>query len=192
MSNKGPVSHLTFGSVWSRWSNVYRLLQAYTQFWFVPSFLRKEHSYHNRETRTGPRKNAYTTLHKWEREEKQKQWTRITHAPWTSRLYFGKCRSQWQRGLRRGSEDARLTGLRVRSLRGRGCVSLVNVVFCQAEISSSAWSVVQRSSTEFGVFECDCEAWVVRRPWPTRGCYAMEKVLNYNVAYKCLPSLMWT
>ena len=72
MSNKGPVSYIAFSSAWLRWSNVYRLLQAYTQFWFVPSFLRKEHSYHNRETRFGQRKNAYTTLHKWERKEVQR------------------------------------------------------------------------------------------------------------------------
>jgi hypothetical protein len=29
--------------------------------------------------------------------------------------------------------------------------------------------------TESGVSECDREASIMRRPWPTRGCCAMEK-----------------
>jgi hypothetical protein len=31
------------------------------------------------------------------------------------------------------------------------------------------------SPTKCGVSECDREAWTMRRPWPTRGCFAMEK-----------------
>jgi hypothetical protein len=31
---------------------------------------------------------------------------------------------------------------------------------------------VRRSPTECGVSECDREASIMRRPWPTRGCFA--------------------
>jgi len=53
---------------------------------------------------------------------------------------------------------------------GQGCLSLVSVVRCQAQVSASAWSLVQRSLTECGVSECNLEASIIRRPWPTRGC----------------------
>jgi hypothetical protein len=68
------------------------------------------------------------------------------------------CRSQWQRGLRRGFATARLLGLRVRILRGHGCLSLVNVECCQVEVSASGWSLVQGRPTERGVSECNREA----------------------------------
>jgi len=58
---------------------------------------------------------------------------------------------------------------------GYGCLSLVSVVCCQVEISASGWSLFQRSSTESGVSECDREAWIMRRPWYTRGCCVMER-----------------
>jgi len=47
---------------------------------------------------------------------------------------------------------------------GRGCLSLVNVVCCQMEVSASGRSLVQRSSAECGVSECDREASTLRRP----------------------------
>jgi hypothetical protein len=34
---------------------------------------------------------------------------------------------------------------------GHGCLSLVSVVCCQVEVSSTSWSLVQRSPTECGV-----------------------------------------
>jgi hypothetical protein len=34
---------------------------------------------------------------------------------------------------------------------------------------------VQRSPTECGVSECDREASIMRGPWPTGGCSAMEE-----------------
>ena len=79
-------------------------------------------------------------------------------------------RSQWPRSLRRGSVASR----RFESRRGHGFLSLVNVVCCQVEVSASGWSLVQRSSTQYGVSECDREA-AIRRTgfWPTRGCCAM-------------------
>ena len=41
------------------------------------------------------------------------------------------------------------------------------------------WSPIQRSPVRFGVSECDREAFIMRRPWPTRDCCAMEKKLLY-------------
>jgi len=42
------------------------------------------------------------------------------------------------------------------------------------EVSASSWSLVQRSDTESGVYECDGEASTIRRPWPTRGYCSTE------------------
>jgi hypothetical protein len=58
------------------------------------------------------------------------------------------------------------------SPRRHGCMSLVRVVCCQVEVSATGWSLVQRSVTECGVSECDREASIMRRLWPTRGCCA--------------------
>jgi len=44
-------------------------------------------------------------------------------------------RSQWPRGLRRRSAAACLLGLRVRILPAHGCLSVMNVVCCQVEVS---------------------------------------------------------
>jgi hypothetical protein len=38
---------------------------------------------------------------------------------------------------------------------------------CQVEVSASGRSLVQRIPTECGVSECDREAWIMRRRWPT-------------------------
>jgi len=43
----------------------------------------------------------------------------------------------------------------------------VIIVRCQVENSTSGCSLVQRNSTECGVSECDREASIIRRPWPT-------------------------
>jgi hypothetical protein len=56
-----------------------------------------------------------------------------------------QCRSQWPRGLMRGSAAARLLGC------GFEWMSVVSVVFCQVEVSASGWSPVQRSLTDCGV-----------------------------------------
>ena len=48
-------------------------------------------------------------------------------------------------------------------------MSVVSVVCCQV-IHVSDLSLVQRSPTECGVHECDCEASRMMRPWPTGGC----------------------
>jgi hypothetical protein len=61
------------------------------------------------------------------------------------------------------------------SRREHGCLSVVSVVCCQIEVSASDWLLVERSPTECGVSECDREASVMRRSWPTRGCCAIGK-----------------
>jgi hypothetical protein len=53
----------------------------------------------------------------------------------------------------------------------------VCVVCSQLEVSATGRSLVQRSPTECGVSECDCEASIIGRPWPTRGCYAIENII---------------
>ena len=60
------------------------------------------------------------------------------------------CRSQWPYGLRSGTAAARLLGLWVR-VPPAAWMSLVSVVCCQAEVSATGWSLVQRSPTECGV-----------------------------------------
>jgi hypothetical protein len=54
-------------------------------------------------------------------------------------------------------------------------MSVVNVVCCQAEVSASGRSLVQKSPTECGVCGCDREYSTVRRPWPTGGPSALVK-----------------
>jgi hypothetical protein len=51
--------------------------------------------------------------------------------------------------------------------RGHECLSLVSVMCCQAEVSATGRSLVQRSPTV-------CNMSVVVRSWPNRGCCAME------------------
>jgi hypothetical protein len=58
---------------------------------------------------------------------------------------------------------------------GHGCLSFVNIVCCQVEVSATGCSLVQRRPTECGVSECDREASTMTRPWHTRGCCATEK-----------------
>jgi hypothetical protein len=43
------------------------------------------------------------------------------------------------------------------------------------QVSALGWSLVQRSPTECGVSECDREASIMMRPWPTGGCCAIRK-----------------
>jgi len=54
---------------------------------------------------------------------------------------------------------------------------------CQVEVSPSLLSLFQRrrrrSRIACGVSECDREASIMRRPRPTRGCYAVgEKYVS--------------
>jgi hypothetical protein len=60
------------------------------------------------------------------------------------------------------------------SRRGHAYLSLFSLG-CQVEVSASGWSLVQRNPNHCGVSECDHEVSIMRMPWHTRGCYAMEK-----------------
>ena len=78
--------------------------------------------------------------------------------PWSSPyslqfvgLFYGGCRTQWPRGLRRESAAARFLGSRDRMPQRHGCLSLVIVEGCQVEVSAWGWSLIQRSPTECGV-----------------------------------------
>jgi hypothetical protein len=62
---------------------------------------------------------------------------------------------------------------------GRGYLSLVSVMCCQAEVSATGSSLVQRSPDECCVSECDRGASIMRRPWPTGGCCAIGKKYIY-------------
>jgi hypothetical protein len=76
------------------------------------------------------------------------------------------------------SAATRFLGLRVRM---HGSLSFVSVVCCQVEVSTTGRFLVQRSPTECGVSQCDREASIARRSWPTRGCCAMEKKLTHGL-----------
>jgi len=79
------------------------------------------------------------------------------------RLISQHYRSQLPHGLRHGSADARLLGLRVPIPPG-ACVSMCYHV----GVSAKGRSLLQRGPTECGVSECDSETSPVRRPRPTR------------------------
>jgi hypothetical protein len=58
------------------------------------------------------------------------------------------------------------------SHRMHGYVTALIVVRCQVRLPASGLSLVQRSPTEFGVFECDAEASITRRSCHARNCCA--------------------
>jgi hypothetical protein len=76
-------------------------------------------------------------------------------------------------------------GCRLKSRQVQGCLYLVGVVCCEAEFSPLDWPFIQRSPTECGVSECDREASIMGKPWPTWDwCAVGEKhtaVLLYGV-----------
>jgi len=55
-----------------------------------------------------------------------------------------------------------------------GCISYVSVMCCQVDVSASSLTLVQRSPTECGVSEYDRVVSIIRRPWPSRGCCAID------------------
>jgi hypothetical protein len=91
------------------------------------------------------------------------------------------CRSQWPRGLRRGSAAAGLLGLWVRippeawMFVPCDCCVLSGTVLCFRLITRPEQS------------ECDLETSLIRMPWPIRGCCAMEK----KCFYLSLLSFFW-
>jgi len=77
------------------------------------------------------------------------------------------------------------------SCRGRGCLLLVLCVVRYRSLRrGDHWSRGVLPSV--GVSECHHEASTIRRPWPTRGCCAMENIdwrgviLGYHWACRCV------
>jgi hypothetical protein len=83
------------------------------------------------------------------------------------------CRSLWPHDLKSGSVPACFWVCGFESRRGHGFLSLVSVVCCQVEVSAAVRSLVQGRLTKCDASECDRKALLVRRPWPTRGCYVI-------------------
>ena len=81
-------------------------------------------------------------------------------------------RSQWPRGLRRGSAAARLIKVWVRIPSG----SWIFVTCDCCVLWGRGFCVVPRNSTECDVSECDRLVSLMRRPWPSRGCCVMRKM----------------
>jgi hypothetical protein len=120
---------------------------------------------------------------------KNKHFVRSFHLFFQKRMpknSWGKLRILlwWPRGLRRGSGVVRFAGITGSNTAGggHGCLCVVNVVCCQAQVSALGWSLVQRSPTERGVSKCDCEASVMRL-WPTGPVKPLEKETNFTVPH---------
>jgi hypothetical protein len=87
-----------------------------------------------------------------------------------------KCRSRYPRGPRRGSAAARLLGLCVRIPSGAWMsVSCQCCVLSRRGLCDGLVTRPEESYRLWCVSECDCEASIMRRPWTTGGCCAMEK-----------------
>jgi hypothetical protein len=83
------------------------------------------------------------------------------------------CRSQWPCGLKRGSAAPRLLGLRVRI--PPGVWSSVCCECCVLSGRGLCVGLITRPAESYRLWcvsECDCEASIMRRPWPTGGCLA--------------------
>jgi len=61
-----------------------------------------------------------------------------------------------------------------------GRMSVASIVCCGLDANALGWSLVKRSPTEFGVFECDREASITRNLWPTRGCCAIKNIYYFK------------
>jgi hypothetical protein len=95
---------------------------------------------------------------------------------------FALGRSQWPRGLRRGSAAARLLELLVRIPPGPWMS-----VYCQIEVSASGRSLVQRSPIEYCVSECDHESSTNEGALGHWGCCAIEKKVWFWIEKMQLP-----
>ena len=82
--------------------------------------------------------------------------------------------SQWPRRQKRESEADRFLDCGFEFRWRQGSISPVRFVCWQVEVSGSGLSLVRRSPTKRGVPECDREASLMRRPWPSSGCCAVE------------------
>jgi hypothetical protein len=95
------------------------------------------------------------------------------------------CQLRWPRGLRCGFAVTCLLGLWVQIPPGT-CMS-ISCGCC--EVCASDWSLLHRSTTECGVTECDCEASIMSRSCPTRGCRAIIKHTSWRVQGTKIPKI---
>jgi len=72
----------------------------------------------------------------------------------------------------RGTAAVGFLELRFVSRLKHGCPCLVSVVRCQVEASALGWSLVQKSSTECVVTECDPEASIMKKGYGLLGTVA--------------------
>ena len=88
------------------------------------------------------------------------------------------CRSQRPRGRRRGSAAARMLGFWVRIPPGARLSVSCECCVLSGIISLCVW-LITRPEESYRVWcVCDREASIMRRPWPTRCCFAMgEKII---------------
>jgi len=63
-------------------------------------------------------------------------------------------------------------------------MSVICVLCCQAEVTASVRSLVQKSPRNCGVSVRDDESSIIRRPSPNRSCFAIVKKKPNN-AYGC-------
>ena len=79
------------------------------------------------------------------------------------------------RGLRRGSAAARFLGMRVR-ISPEAWIVVSSESCVLSGTSATGRSLVQRSTTECGVSECDRETSTMSRPWPTGDSRVTKKI----------------
>jgi hypothetical protein len=58
-------------------------------------------------------------------------------------------------------------------------MSLVTVVCFQVEAFTSVRSLAQGCPIDCGVSECDRIPSIIKNPWPSRGCCALDKEIKY-------------
>jgi hypothetical protein len=60
------------------------------------------------------------------------------------------------------------------------CLSVVNVVCCQVEVSARGLSLVEGSPTECGASRFDPEISTLSKPWPVRTAKSLKKITQRN------------
>jgi len=96
-------------------------------------------------------------------------------------MWLEQCRSRWPRGLRGWSAASRLLGLRVR-IPPRAWIS-VSCECCVLSGRGLCIRLITRPETSYRVWcVCDRESSIIRRPWPTSGCYVTGKKIDQNSA----------
>jgi hypothetical protein len=107
-------------------------------------------------------------------------------------FYYEISRSQWPRGVRRGSAAARLLELRVRM--PPGAWMSASYKYCFLSSRSLCVRLITRSRESYRVgCDCDREASIMRQPWPTSGCSAMggkNTRSGRNITNTCMGSLI--